>query len=206
MRRHLLAAFLAAFLAPTTAAAVPVTLSNVSSDETPAAVLDATFDFSVSGSTLTLVVTNDTTAPNEFNINEIFFNAASNVSGLTFTSAMHSVAGNVMMDWGPLDTSVMVNGFGTFDFGLTDGMGETDPSVIGPTEFITFTFSITGTSPFAPGDFIQPNGSGYTAAAKFVNGPGDDSAFGAVPEPSTALLFAFGLVGIAARSRHTKLR
>jgi hypothetical protein len=183
------------------ALALPIVLSTASSDETPAADLDATFDFGVAGSTLTLVVTNTTTAPNEFNINEIFFNASNDVTSLSLTSAMHSAEGNVMMDWGPLDTSVMVDGFDTFDFGLTDGMGETHPSVIGPTEFITFMFSITGTSPFNVDDFNQPNSSGYTAAAKFVNGPGDDSAWGAVPEPSTALLVATGLLVLGVRQK-----
>jgi hypothetical protein len=102
MRRVVFAAVLAALLAPLPAAAGSIiTLSSASSDETPAADLDATFDFSVVGSTLTLVVTNDTTDPDEFNINEIYFNASdtSSVTGLTFTSAMHSVEGNVMMDW-----------------------------------------------------------------------------------------------------------
>ena len=39
------------------------------------------------------------------------------------------------------------------------------------------------------------------AAAKFVNGPGGDSGWGAVPEPSTALLVACGLVGLAVRRK-----
>jgi hypothetical protein len=213
MRRAVFTAFLTALLAPLPAAALPVTLSTASSDTTPAEDLDATFDFSVVGSTLTLVVTNDTTDPNEFNVNEIYFNVSdtSSVTGLTFTSAMHSVEGNVMMDWSSgmplgLKTDIMADGFGVFDFGLTNMMGETDPSTIWPTQSVTFTFTIAGTGPFAPGDFIAPSSLGYTAAAKFVNGPGDDSAYGAVPEPSTALLLALGLVGIAAGRRRSAAR
>jgi hypothetical protein len=87
-------------------------------------------------------------------------------------------------------------------------MGETDPSTIwggqDPAQFVTFTFSISGTGPFAPGDFIAPSSLGYTAAAKFVNGPGDDSAYGAVPEPSTGLLLATGLIGLAVNGRRRR--
>jgi hypothetical protein len=217
MRRVVFTVFLATLLAPLSAAAVSITLSTVSSDTTPAADLDATFDFSVAGSVLTLVVTNDTTAPDDvFNINEIYFNASdtSGVTGLTFPGAMHSVEGNVMADWGSgmpagRKTDIMADGFGIFDFGLTNLMGETDPSTIwggqDPAQFVTFTFSISGTGPFAPGDFIAPSSLGYTAAAKFVNGPGDDSAYGAVPEPSTGLLLAFGLAGLAVGRRRSAL-
>lgn len=139
------------------AAATTITLSGASSDETSASVLDATFELSVSYSTLTLKVANDTADPDAYNINQVFFNGAGNVSALTLTSATHSVEGDVMSEWGPVETSVMVDGFDGFDFGLTDGMGMTDPSVIGPSEFVTFVFSISGTQPFAAEDFEQPN-------------------------------------------------
>jgi hypothetical protein len=55
---------------------------------------------------------------------------------------------------------------------------------------------------------VVANGSGYTVAAKFVNGPDDpeapgmeDSAFGTVPEPSTAMLLSLGLLALGARRR-----
>jgi hypothetical protein len=164
-------------------------------------VLDANFDFSVLDTTLTLTVTNNTTAPDDYNINEVYFNGSSDVSSLSVVSVTHSVAGDVTLDWIPLLTGVMVDGFGTFDYGMTDGLGELAPPAIGPTEDLTFVFSITGTEPFSDYDFIVGNGSGYTAAAKFVNGPGDDSAYGTVPEPSTALLLASGLLLLGARRR-----
>jgi hypothetical protein len=106
-----------------------------------------------------------------------------------------------MPDWLPLMTNAMANGFDIFDFAMRDGLGELAPPAIGPTESIAFVFSITGTGPFNDDDFIQPNAMGYLAAAKFVNGPGDDSAWGAVPEPSTALLLASGLLLLGARRR-----
>jgi hypothetical protein len=193
---------LAALAVSTSAWATPVILSVDSSDATPASVLDATFDLSVAGSVLTLLATNDTTAPNEFNIVEVYINASSAVTDLTLTSATHSAEGDVMSGWLPLLTDVMVNGFGDFDYGLVDGVGEPSVSLIGPTESVTFVFSITGTGGYTDDDFIQGNGMSYFAAAKFVNGPGDDSAYGAaVPEPSTALLLASGLILLAARRR-----
>jgi hypothetical protein len=197
---------LAALALSTSAGATPVTLSTHSSEANPGpAVLDATFDFSVAGTTLTLVATNDTTAPDEFNINQVYFNASSAVTDLTLESAEHSVEGDVKSDWLPLLTGVMVDGFGIFDFGMQEGVGENTPSVIGPSESVTFVFSILGTEPFTDADFIQPSTDGYLAAAKFVSGPGDDSAFGAtIPEPSTALLLASGLILLGARRRSSR--
>jgi hypothetical protein len=199
---------LAALALSTSAGATPVTLSTHSS-EVPLgpSVLDATFDFSVAGTTLTLSAVNDTTAPDEFNINQVYFNASSAVTSLTLTSATHSVEGDVLSDWLPLLTGVMVDGFGVFDFGMQEGVGENAPAVMGPSESVTFVFSISGTGPFTDADFIQPSTSGFLAAAKFVSGPppGPQSALGAtVPEPSTGLLLASGLILLGARRRSSR--
>jgi len=210
-RAPLLAALLLACLIlvlGSSASAATIYLSSVSSDETPAGVLDATFELSVlGGDTLELVVTNDTTAPNAFNINEVFFGSSASVTSLTLLTATHSdagagIGGDVTAEWLPVYSSVMADGFGTFDHGLIGTVGETAPEVIGPGESITFLLDITGACAGSytctAADFVAPNGSGYTAAAKFVNGPGDDSAFGAVPEPSTALMVGLGLAAVAA--------
>ena len=192
------------------ASATTITLSTVSSDNTPASQLDATYEFVISGATeLTLTVTNTTDLDAgdndaEFNMNEVWWNATSNVTGLTLSSATHSVgATDVSTEWSPLETAMNVNGFGTFDFGLDNGTGGSQDDLIGPGEFIDFVFTIGGTGPFDMTDFLENNASGFTAAGKWVNCTGtdcvenDDSAFGAVPEPATALLLGLGITGLA---------
>jgi hypothetical protein len=143
-----------------------------------------------------------------FNVNEIYFNAASGVTALTLLSATHSVNGDVFAAWQPVETAAAADGFGIFDYALTDGVGEMNPAIAMPGQSVTFLFDIAGTGPFDMNDFIEANAMGYTAAAKFVNGPDDpedpgmeDSAFGAVPEPGTALLLSLGLVALGVRRR-----
>ncbi len=166
-------------------------LSDVSSDETPASVLDALLTFSVTGDVLTLTVTNETSAPSEFNINQVYFNATDNVTGLTLDP---DVPG-----W-RLFTEEKAGKLGTHDFALIGPVGNGDPDLIVPLESVDFVFDITGLGPFSDSDFTTefseiPTGDTPTlAAAKFVNGPGDDSALGGVvPVPGAALLAVFGL-------------
>ncbi len=184
--------------APATASII--TLSTNSSDVTLASVLDATLDFEVTGSTLTLSVTNTTVVPDTFNINELYFNGSDNVLGLTPLS--------IPLGWYLL-TSQMGDGFGVFDFALIYGGPEDGPYVIDPGETKVFSFTISGTA--GEGDFVNefsdpiPGGISAIAAAKFVVGPNDDSAYGAtIPEPGTvALLGLAGLLGLRRRRRPT---
>ena len=188
------------------AGATTVPCCDVSSDATPASQLDITFDFSVAGTTLTLTVTNNDGGGFGFNVNQIFFNGSGNVTSLSFTSATHNVAGDVTAAWAPLENNSPVDGFGTFDFGLTDGTGELNPNIIMPGENIAFVFSVN--AGLADADFIVGNDMDYLVAAKFVNGPDDpedpgneDSAFGAAPEPGMLGLFALGLAGLLVVAR-----
>ena len=191
------------------AGATTVACCDVSSDATPASQLDITFDFSVVGTTLTVTVTNDDGGGFGFNVTEIYFNGSANVTSVSFTSATHSVAGDVTAAWAPLESGPSPDGFGVFDFGLTDGVGETNVNIIEPGESIAFVFTVN--AGLADADFIVAQGEGYLVAAKFTNGPEDpespedeDSAFGAsTPEPGMLGLFAVGLagLGLAARRR-----
>jgi hypothetical protein len=118
----------------------------------------------------------------------------------------------VFTAWAPVVNNQIVDGFGSFRFGLTDGVGGTNVNLIGPTESVLFTFSVSG-SASGDLDFIVENGTGKVIAAKFVNGPIDpespgneDSAFGAssgapIPEPGTLSLLGLGLAAIGTQRR-----
>jgi hypothetical protein len=201
-------------LSVSTGNASTLNLSDASSDLTPASTLDATLDFQVfGGNQLQLTLTNNTSGADEFNVNAVYWNSLSVVSGLSLVSATHSVTGDVMGAWTPVLTNQIANGFSTFDFALDDGIGSMNPNIIMPGNSITFLMNISGTCAGSTNcldtDFIAMNGDGYFAAAKFVNGPDDpqaagfeDSAFGAtaIPEPSTALLVGLGLACLSGRS------
>ena len=168
-------------------------LSTHSSDETAATALDATFEFSVAGTTLTLTVTNDTVAPSEFDINELYFNGP---DGVTLTPDP------LPSGWTFDDSGPMVNGFGDFDFGLVESDLPPDDS-IAPGASLSFSFTMSG--PFDVKDFTSAGSTnGYLIAAKFVRGPDDDSAFGATI-PAPGVLALMGMAGLlVARPRRRR--
>jgi MYXO-CTERM domain-containing protein len=191
-------------IAPVASASIMLELSTHSSDSTSASVLLATTENSAVGATLTINVTNDTAAPDEFNINEFYFNGPDGVS-LTIDTVPNQWNFYVA---GAMGNPTQADGFGTFDFAVIDGQGENHPSVINPGETVSFVFTLS--APADTSDFTsalsadQPPGSmPALIAAKFVNGPGDDSAFGAtVPTPGAlALMGVAGLVAARPRRR-----
>jgi MYXO-CTERM domain-containing protein len=129
-------------------------------------------------------------------MNEVYFNGPDGV-GLT--------ADTLPTDW-VFDGSggIIVDGFGLFDFGITNGMGETDPGQIQPGETLVFTFIMSAAAEAK--DFgSAANADLYRIAGKFVNGPGDDSAYGANKVPTPGVLALMGIAGlVAARPRRRR--
>ncbi len=192
------------------ASAATLVLSQLSSDETPASVLAATLDFQISGaSQLTLRVSNDTAAPDAYQLREIFFNARASVASLTLVSATSSADGLVSADWKL--ASGHAGGFGRFDFQLLNAKGNSK-NEIAPGETVSFVFSIAGAGPFDTSHFtselstIPPGEFPAHAAVKFVSGPRGDSAYGAVvPEPLTVFQLGMGLAGLSWLRRRSGL-
>ncbi len=194
VRRALIAAAASLAFANMASGAI-INLSSASSEPgIDPSELSATLEFTVTGNTLTLTVTNNTPSPtDEYNINQIFFNASANVSNLAIDT--------FPTQWFLDTTGTMVDGWGVFDFKVFHGHETGQPHhLLLPGAFNTFVFSFDGVG-ITANDFVlelsdvsgAPDNTPMIAAGKFVQGPNDDSAFGAVPEPGTLALL--GLAG-----------
>lgn len=186
------------------AAALTLNLSDVSSDSTPASLLSAQLQFDVTDTTLSLTVRNLTLTATPYAISGVFFNASTDVSGLSFVGAQQNRTGWAFFDSGK---GVSGAGFGNFDFAL--GAGSNSGGIqFGGSNVFRFSITCKAGAICDASDFggIPSTGGARLAVAglNFVNGPGGDSAFGAstqgmpVPEPGTAALLIFGLAGLAA--------
>ena len=190
-----LAAIAVSLVCANAATASIITLSQFSSDETDPALLSATFDFAVSGSTLTLSVTNDTLAPNDYLISEVYFNAPDGVT-LSFAGL---TGWTFMTDQG-------ADGFGRHDFALIDGQGQILDQIESG-ETVIFSFTILTGSPTPQSilnsfSVIPPGNQPVVIAAKFRAGPGDDSAVGAsIPAPGALPLVMAGIALVNRRRR-----
>lgn len=162
-----------------------------------------TLDSGTLPATLTFVVDNRTDETVGYDMSELYFNVPSNVTDV--------YDGTTGWEVNFLEDGYRANGFGYYDVFLVDGVGG-DPHQILPGDVTTFTFTLEGSGPISDTDFITeftsiPTGDTPTlVAAKFVNGPGDNSGYGAaVPEPTTLLLVLTGGAGLASlRRRHRR--
>jgi hypothetical protein len=189
------------------AAAMTVTLSNVSNDSgVDAADLSATMDFEVDGNTLTLSASNDS---DDFDITAFYFNVAASVTALTLTSGPGNwKLADQLKGGDPIDTGV----FGVFDYVVWVTGKKADTGKLESGDVATFVFEIGGVGPFDATDFaseislVDAGEIPVFTAARFR--AGDESAIGAAhaPEPTTGLLFGMGMCFMSAYSSRRRSR
>ncbi len=187
MHKNVWLAPLAGFALATSASANVINLSDLSSDGgVDPSVLSATMSFSVTGNQLSITVTN--LAP-LYTLSEFLFNAPDDV-----TLSFAGVTGWAMQ------TDVVADGFGSFDFALVGPGPADDPNKIFFNESVQFDFTILSGSPVKE-DFTTLFSSGgipALGAAKFRQ-PGFFVFGAAVPAP--AALALLGLAGLVGRRR-----
>lgn len=205
------AALVAAVLlvAPLAAADTIVFSGELSdNDEPDISVFAATVNYSFDSGTniLTVEVINDTSAPKEYTLSELFFNVSDDVTGLSiFDDGGFTTAA--------LTTSENAGGFGTFDYLFDFVVPGNNGLAAG--DSVTLEFLATGAG-LTTADFFSgfQTGGGAdkgdaVAAIKFTQGPEDDSVYAIpgegpgpgpiIPEPGTMALLAIGVAGLAAR-------
>ncbi len=176
---------------------------ELSDNDAPIEYFNATYEYSYDpGSCLfTLTVYNETAAPHAYTVSEVFFNVSDDVLGLTLVD-------NGGFSGATLSQYRNADGFGTFDYKLDLGSGNTGLAAGG---VATFVFEVCSEScDLTLADFFSGLswGGGRTpaeAAIKFTQGPCGDSVYAipgqpqVVPEPATNMLLGLGIVGLIMR-------
>jgi len=154
-------------------------------------------DFGIFGLTV-----NNLTDPG-YTISEVFINVSDDVAGLTLID-------NAGFYYASLISNTRADGFGTFDYELDLGSGNTGLASGNSATFLFSVTSLVGSDQLTLADFFSGLswGGGRTpaeAAIKFTQGPGDDSVYAipcqpqVVPEPATNTLLGLGIVGMLMR-------
>ncbi len=216
-KRAILLALIVSAAIAQNAQAAPVLLSDLSSDNTPADLLNASFDFSVDGSELIVVVSNltglDIGDDDQHHGDDDDEGASYEMTSLYF-NARNSVADLQLRDtpgW-KLGKNRRAGPFGEFRFNLKGRRGRHGAKIENG-EQQTFLFNILGNGPFSETDFLQSFSKDAHAgvptilAARFEDGPNHDSAFGAaVPEPSSLVILIIGGVALGRPRRMRRLQ
>jgi hypothetical protein len=162
-------------------------------------------DFQVSGSTLTLSVSNDSTG---FDITGFYFNVSSNVADISLTSGPADWKLEDQYSRNVPDTGL----FGVFDYIVGVKGKKAANAKLDPGDVATFMFAIDSAGPLTAADFttevslIDDGEVEAIAAARF--GTDADSPIGAThaPEPTTGLLVGMGMCWLAASRSRSRFR
>ena len=187
-------------LCATRADAAMILLSTAATHGADPALLDASIEFEVTGNALTITVTNTTEELHPYHINQILFNASSDVTSVQETS--------MPTGWS-LATHRNANAFGHFEYMIHGGAGANSQALL-PGDSAMFVLTFQGSNVTAE-DFLSEFSDGarpMLVAAKFLNGPGNAGPYGGtdqappIPEPG-CLALLMGAIAVAYRRRRT---
>jgi hypothetical protein len=170
--------------------------------------VDVLMEFSVDtmNDTMSLAITNASTL---YQVRAAYFNTTDNITGLTLNQSLTPTASWNL--WNSLSPDLNIEGYGKFDWRMTDGQIKD----IQPGESFTWVFDVTHTGPLSDTDFIDSSnpwgssGGGWIGAIHAVPVDPNNTVTGwaathttsVVPEPASFLLLGSGIIGIACRRR-----